>query len=162
VTDLALELHTDGRRFRANEPIALRGTYTNAGQRPLALTFWWNRRLRVTDAQGRVIAPGSGPVLPCGVGEEWTVLEPGQEHERDEPLACTQPAGRRESIGWAYALAPGSYRVTLVFEAPPSHGFSQAASDARAFHGRVESNEVTVVVEEPTERPGLLGRLFGG
>jgi hypothetical protein len=161
VTDLAIELHTGDQRSPADAPIALRATYTNVGQTPLALTFWWNRRARVTDAQGRVVAPGPGPVLPCGVGEEWVVLEPGQKHERDEPLACTQPAGRAEAIGWTHALAPGTYRVTLVFESPPPHGFSQAAPHERAFRGRVESNEVTVVVEEPTKRAGLLARLLG-
>lgn len=161
MTDLAIELRTDGRRFHAGESLALRGTYTNVGQRPLALTFWWNRRLRVTDASGGVVAPGPGPTLPCGAGEEWELLEPGQRHERDEPLGCTQPAGRPEAIGWSYALAPGTYRVALIFEAPPPHGFSQAEAHERAFRGRVESAEVTIVVEAPLKRPGLLGRLFG-
>lgn len=154
---LTLELDAAGRTFRAGEPITLRGTYRNAGSEPLALAFWWCRRMRVTGAGG-LVAPGPGPVLPCGVAEEWLVLAPGERHVRDEPLACTQPAGRAEAIGWSFDLAPGAYRVALLFEAPPAHGFTQSAPDPRAFRGRVESNEVEVRVEP---RPGLLARLFG-
>jgi len=161
--DLAIELVNDGSRRRAGESIALKGVYTNASARPLALTFWWNRTMRVLDAQGRVVPPGAGPVLPCGVAEEWSVLEPGGKLERDEPLGCTQPAGRSEPIGWSYALAPGTYRVVLVHESPPPHGFTQSSPDARAFRGRVESNEVALAIEEPEPRkPGFFSRLLGG
>src|SRR5580700_7032930 len=120
-----LEIVLQGTRQRAGDTPVLKSVFTNKGTSPLALTFWWNRSMRVVDAQGNVVAPGPGSVLPCGVKEPWLVLEPGGRVERDEPLACTQPAGRVERIGWSYELAPGSYRVTLVFEAPPKHGFSQ-------------------------------------
>lgn len=137
------------------------GRYTNHGPQPLALAFWWNRRLRVRDAAGQLVAPGPGPVLPCGVGEDWTVLAPGETHERPESLACTQPAGRREAIGWSYELAPGRYRVSLLFEAPPAHGFSQSERHPHAFQGRVESPEVTIEVLAPPAKPGLWSRLTG-
>jgi hypothetical protein len=148
-------------RLQADRTGQLKSVYRNAGKEPLALTFWWNRSMRVTDAQGRVVEPGPGPVLPCGVREEWLLLEPGASVERDEPLGCTQPAGRSEKIGWSYELAPGTYRVVLVHEAPPKHGFTQSARDPRAFTGRVESDEVTLVVAEPEKKPGFLARLFG-
>ena len=105
------------------------------------------------------VAPGPGSVLPCGVAEDLTILGPGERHARVEPLACTQPAGRTERIGWSYALAQGTYTVALVLAAPPAHGFSQHAPDPREFRGRAVSNAVRVVVE-PAPR-GLLGRLFG-
>lgn len=144
---------------------ALQGRYTNRGTSPLALAFWWNRRLRVRDAAGNELAPGPGPVLPCGVAEEWTVLAPGETHTRPEPLACTQPAGRREAIGWSYALPPGTWRVSLIFEAPAAHGFSQSEPHPHAFQGRVESPELTVVIPPPPPRSSLQGlwaRLTGG
>lgn len=137
---------------------ALRATYANGGNTPLALAFWWNRSLKVIDASGNVVAPGRGPELPCGAMEEWTVLEPGEQLVRSEALACTQPAGQSADIGWSYALGPGTYRVQLQFEAPPKHGFSQSEPNPAAFSGCVLSNEVTLTV---AEKPGLLSRLFG-
>ncbi len=133
-------------------------TFINTGAAPLALCFWWNRRLVVHDAQGREVLPGEGAVLPCGVGEDWTLLPPGGRHERNETLACTQPAGRAERIGWAYALDPGTWRVRLVFEAPPKHGFSQSEPHPLAFRGRVESNDVEWLVAPPTQ--GFFEKLF--
>ena len=124
MSHLNLELRVD-----PAAPLQFVSTYTNRGPAPLALTFWWNRRLRVLDATGVVIEPSKGPVLPCGVAEDWRVLAPGERHDEVQTLGCTQPAGRPEPIGWAYALAPGTYRVTLVFESPPAHGFSQAAPE---------------------------------
>jgi hypothetical protein len=141
-------------------PLQFISTYTNQGTAPLALTFWWNRRLRVVDTTGVVIEPAKGPVLPCGVAEDWRVLAPGERHDEVQTLGCTQPAGRSEPIGWAYALAPGTYQVTLVFESPPAHGFSQAAPHPHAFAGRVESNEVELVVPVPAPR-GFFERLLG-
>lgn len=154
MSHLHLELRVD-----PQAPHQFISTYTNRGVEPVALTFWWNRRLRVVGAQG-VIEPGKGPVLPCGAGEDWRVLAPGERHDEVQTLACTQPAGRPEPIGWSYALAPGTYRVTLVFEAPPAHGFSQAEPHPHAFTGRVESNEVELVVPVPAPR-GFFERLLG-
>ncbi len=158
---LAIELRAARPRFRAGEEIGAVATYRNTGTEPLALAFWWNRSFRVLDAAGKVVTPGPGPVLPCGIREEWTILAPGESFERAEGLACTQPAGRSESIGWSYALAPGAYRLTFVFESPPAHGFTQSAPHERAFRGRVESNPVEILVEEPERKPGFLGRLLG-
>lgn len=156
---LEIELHGPSRAFRVGEAIELTAAYHNTGSAPLALAFWWQRSMRVRDAAGRVVAPGPGPVLPCGVAEDLTLVAPGERHERTEPLACTQPAGAPERVGWSYALAPGEYGVALVFESPPAHGFTQHAADPREFRGRVESNEVRVVVEPAPK--GLLARLFG-
>lgn len=132
--------------YRAGAPISFKGVYSNIGTRPLALTFWWNRSGRLVDASGRVVPPRPGSVLPCGVGEEWLILQPGQSIEREEPLECTQPAGRPEPIGWSYALAPGTYRFTLIYESPPPHGFTQCDPHPSAFSGRIESNEIPFVV----------------
>lgn len=142
----------------STEPLELRATFRNTGEASLALAFWWNRTMRVTDGSGRVIAPGPGPVLPCGVEEEWTVLAPGAHHQRDEPLACTQPAGVELPIGWSYDLPPGRYTVVLIYEQPAAHGFTQAAPHPAAFAGRVESNPVVIEVP-PAPRRGLLGWL---
>jgi hypothetical protein len=157
MSGLTLELRVDP---TAQGP-ALIGTYVNAGPAPLALAFWWNRRLEVHDAHGALVPAGPGPVLPCGSAEDWTVLAPGQRFERDEFLGCTQPAGEAADIGWAYTLAPGSYRLRLIFEAPAAHGFTQSAPHPQAFVGRAVSNEVTWVVQ-PEPHKGLLARLFGG
>lgn len=136
-------------------------SWKNEGGEPLALTFWWNRRLEVRDAHDVAVVPGPGPVLPCGSAENWTVLAPGQTHEHAETLECTQPAGRTEAIGWSFeALPAGTYRARLIFEAPPAHGFSQAAPHPQAFTGRVESNAVEFVI--PAKPVGFLARLFGG
>jgi hypothetical protein len=161
MSELTIALAADRPCWRQDESITFTSTFTNTGSSALALTFWWNRMIRVVDARGSVVAPGPGPILPCGVAEEWTVLEPGQHLDRTEPLGCTQPAGRREPIGWSYALPPGTYRVRLVFEAPPLHGFSQSRPDPRAYRGRVETNEVELVVEPPAPKRGLLARLLG-
>jgi hypothetical protein len=130
----------------------LSSTFTNDGDAPVALAFWWNRTLRVVDAAGQLVAPGPGPVLPCGVAEDLEVVAPGASFERAESLGCTQPAGRSERIGWSYDLAPGTYRVTLIYEAPPSHGFTQHAPDPREFRGRLESNEVTLTIPVPAKK----------
>jgi hypothetical protein len=158
---LAIELRASRPRFRAGEEVDLTAVYSNGGKTPLALAFWWNRSFRVVGADGKAVAPGPGPVLPCGVQEDWTVLAPGVRFERAEGLACTQPAGRGESIGWAYSLVPGAYRLTFVFESPAAHGFTQSRPHEHAFRGRVESNEVVVVIDEPEKKPGLFGRLLG-
>lgn len=139
---LAIELVAS--RPRRAKDLALSAIYTNTGRTPLALAFWWNRSMRIVDAAGTLIAPGPGPVLPCGVAEHWQILMPGHRHQRSEPLACTQPAGRAAAIGWSYRLSPGTYGITLVFEAPPAHGFSQSEPNDHAFVGRVESQELVV------------------
>jgi hypothetical protein len=95
---------------------------------------------------------GPGPVLPCGVAEDLEVVAPGASFERVESLGCTQPAGRSERIGWSYDLAPGTYRVTLIYEAPPAHGFTQHAPDPSEFRGRLESNEVALAIPVPPKK----------
>ncbi len=133
--------------------------YENTGEAPLALAFWWHRTMRVRDANNRVIEPRPGPVLPCGAAEMLEILAPKARLERVEPLACTQPAGQRTRIGWSYPLVPGDYRIALIFEAPPAHGFRQHAADPREFVGRVESNEVAItILSAPV---GLWARLLG-
>lgn len=93
------------------------------------------------------------------MAEELEVIAPGATFERFEPFGCTQPAGRSERIGWSYALAPGSYAISLVFESPPAHGFIQHAPDPREFRGRVESNPVTLTITSPKTPPRK--KLFG-
>ncbi len=156
---LEIRLRCDRPRVREGEAITLTGIYRNVGDAPLTLAFWWHRTMRVRDAEGRVVAPGPGPVLPCGVGEDLAILGPGEEFARAEPLQCTQPAGQAASIGWSYALTAGEYGVTLVFAAPPAHGFTQHVPDPREFRGRVESDELRLAVE-PAPR-GLFRRLLG-
>lgn len=139
---LAIELVSKG-RCRVKD-LALSAIYKNTSRQPLALAFWWNRSMRIVDSQGRTVTPGPGPVLPCGVAERWQIVMPGHQVQRLEPLSCTQPAGKAATIGWSYNLTPGTYGITLVFEAPPAHGFSQSESNDYAFSGRVESRELVV------------------
>jgi hypothetical protein len=153
---LAITLTLDRAQFVEGDEIAFKGTYRNTGTAPYSLTFWWNRRMRVTDAAGKEVPPGPGPVLPCGVKEEVAVLQPGQSLERGEPMGCTQPAGRSESIGWSYTLPPGTYRAVLLFAFPPAHGFLDREADS--WTGQVESNAVEFTV---THRPTLMERIFG-
>ena len=136
-------------RARGSELVS---TFTNDGDAPVALAFWWNRTMRVVDDAGRIVVPGAGPVLPCGVAEDLELVAPGASFERTESLGCTQPAGRSERIGWSYDVAPGTYRVTLIYEAPPAHGFTQHAPDPREFRGRLESNEVAIAIPVPPKK----------
>lgn len=156
---LEIKLRSARDRYGAKDELALTATYANTGDTPLALAFWWHRTMRVRDAANRVIEPGPGPELPCGVAETLEILAPGATFSRAEPLGCTQPAGQAARIGWSYTLAPGSYRIALIFEAPPAHGFTQHAADPREFRGRVESNELAITIEPAP--PGLLAKLFG-
>lgn len=136
---------------------ALRARYINAGTSPLALAPWWTRTLVVRGADGQRIEPGPGPVLPCGAAEDWNELAPGESLELDQPLQCTQPAGQSVRIGWSYALGPGDWRVSVVMEAPATHGFTQSTPHPHAFNGRAQSNEVTLTVPPPP--PGLFERM---
>src|SRR4051812_30210093 len=134
--------------------------YINDGGAPIALTFWWNRSMRVVDAAGVVAKPSGGPVLPCGVGEDWQVLAPGETVRPNEPMLCTRPAGRTEAIGWSYEeLAAGSYTVVLVYESPAPHGFTQSRPRPQAFVGRVESSAVIVDIVEKPKKKGFIARL---
>lgn len=157
---LRVELSTTGELDDQGRP-QLRTTFINEGAEPVALTFWWNRTLEVRDAAGALVTPGQGPVLPCGAGEDWTVVGPGQRFERPDGFACTQPVGVDKPVGWSYALAPGSYRVRFLYRAPPPHGFTQSEPHPQAFTGALTSNELEVTV---TARPpkswwrSLLGR----
>lgn len=164
---LSIELKTkDGKaRARNQDEAALVAVFRNTGAAPIALTFWWSRRLRVVDAAtGAEVAPGPGPVLPCGVAEDLTVLAPGESVEHDEPFGCTQPAGETRDVGWSYALGAGTWKVSLVFEFPPAHGRTET-SDARAWRGRVETNAVTLTLDEALPARGaskpFWKRLFG-
>jgi hypothetical protein len=153
---LAITLAADQAQFVEGEDISFRGTYRNTGAAPYSLTFWWNRRMRISDATGKEVRPGPGPVLPSGVKEDVTPLAPGQSLERAEPLGCTQPAGRSETIGWSYTLPPGTYRAVLLFAFPPAHGYADRTPDA--WMGQVESNAVEFTV---VPRPSLMERLLG-
>lgn len=126
--------------------LALSAIYVNTSPKPLALAFWWNRSMRILDSEGQIVAPGPGPVRPCGVAEPWQILMPGHKCQRQEPLSCTQPAGQAAAIGWSYDLSPGTYRITLLFAAPPAHGFSQSEANEYAFTGRVKSNQIEVTL----------------
>jgi hypothetical protein len=154
---LEIKLRSARDHYRANDEPELIARYVNTGDKPLALAFWWHRTMRVRDAADRVITPEPGPVLPCGVAEHLEILAPSAAFERPEPLACTQPAGQAARIGWSYTLAPGRYRIVLVFEAPPLHGFTQHAADPREFRGKVSSNELSITIASP----GVLAKLFG-
>ena len=145
MADLAIQLVATKPRSRAKD-LALSAIYSNTGRTPIALAFWWNRSMRIVDAAGETLVPGPGPVLPCGVAESWQIVMPGRSLQRSEPLSCTQPAGQAARVGWSYMLAPGTYGITLVFEAPPAHGFSQSEPNDHAFRGRVESNQLTIEV----------------
>lgn len=139
------------------EPLELRATYRNEGAEPLGVPLWWTQRLRIADASGAELAPGPGPVLPCGIPERVQVLDPGASLVTDVPFACTQPAGQPLGIGWSYQLEPGRYRVTLIYEFPPRHGFGVERRES-CWRGRAESNPVELMV---TAKPGLMARLFG-
>jgi hypothetical protein len=154
---MQLTLSTVRETYRADEQPLLRARHTNDGVAPIALSFWWNREMRVLDSNDRVVVPAPGAVLPCGMAETLEVVEPGAAFERDEPFGCTQPGGRSENIGWSYKLAPGTYTIALVFESPPAHGFEQHEPDPREFRGRVESNPVTVTITAALPRKKLFG-----
>jgi hypothetical protein len=142
---LAIELVSNGRR--SAKELALSAIYTNTSPRPLALAFQWNRSMRIVDAQGVVVPPGPGPVLRGGGVEHWQIVMPGHRCQRPEPLSCPQPAGVAGPIGWSYKLSRGVYGITLVFEAPPAHGFSQSETSEYAFVGRVESRQLLVELD---------------
>jgi hypothetical protein len=146
-------------KYVAGESIVFKGTYANVSDESLVLTFWWNRFIKVRDAQsGEIIAPGAGPKLPCGVGEDECVIAAKSSVEREEYLGCTQPHGAEELIGWSYDLRPGSYIATLVFEYPRcNYGKSRNSSH---FTGRAESNEFQFQVEEDATQKNKQGELL--
>jgi hypothetical protein len=145
VSELTIDLTIDSARVSPGEDPELTATYRNTGAEPLTLFFWWNRFLRVTDAEGRDIPPGSGPVLPCGAAEEPTTLEPGAHFSRPEAWGCTQPAGSTAKVGWSYDLAPGTYQVRLVFESPAAHGYDPSAREPQ-WRGRIETAPIELIV----------------
>ncbi len=143
---LKITLRADGGPFKDADDVSLIATFENVGNKPFSLTFWWNRFIKVQDSDGNKVTPIGGPVLPCGVKEETETLEPGQTFERNEGLACTQPAGSKPLIGWAYKLKPGKYKVKLIFKNPPSHGHApNEAPDA--WEGKTKSNTVEMIIE---------------
>ncbi len=144
---LKVSLSSVKEKYAPGRPVQLNSTFENLGKAEMSLTFWWNRRLRITDSQGKVVVPDKGRELPCGKGESPALLAPGKTISRSEPLVCTQPKGVEQSIGWKYKLKPGTYKIALVFEAPPTHGYSINSAD-NAWKGKVVSNEVTITIEE--------------
>lgn len=147
VHGLKVTLAAASTRVKTDQDLQLSSVFENVGTTRLPLTFWWNRRLRVTDAAGNVVAPGPGPVLPCGVAETAVPLEPGKSLERKEHFGCTQPAGCDRTVGWSYHLAPGTYRIVLIYESPMPHGYDHNP-DPGAWIGKVLSNEITVKIGE--------------
>jgi hypothetical protein len=134
--------------FPTSADVQLTGVFENVGPRPLAMTFWWNRSMRITDAAGKTLVPGAGPVLPCGAAETPHLLAPGARHERTEPLGCTQCAGLSRAVGWSYTLPAGRYRIVLIYENPAPHGhWPNRVPDA--WRGRVESEPVEITIGKP-------------
>ena len=130
--------------FKGPGKVELTSVFENVGERPFTLTFWWTRFMRVVDKDGDEVRPGPGPSLPCGIPEEPTTLAPGERLERREVFGCTQPAGLDKKVGWDYDhLAPGRYRLTLVIENPPAHGYD-VHSGGKAWEGRLESGPVEI------------------
>jgi len=146
VSELEVRLELRTPRVPEGEDPELVSTLRNRGSRPLGLTLWWTRRLQIRDAAGALVEPGPGPTLPCGVAEEVTILAPGAALERAEAWSCTQPAGAPSGVGWSYQLAPGRYTLSLVYESPPPHGFTQHPPGQEVWRGRAVSNEVELEV----------------
>ena len=144
---LKVTLASAKEKYGPTEKVQLTSTFENVGKEEFSLTFWWNRRLRIVDAQGGIVPPAKGPELPCGVAETPTFLAPGKMKSRAEPLACTQPQGAPQAVGWSYKLKPGTYKIALLFEAPPTHGYDGDKSE-KAWKGKVVSNEVTITIAE--------------
>ena len=131
------------------ENATLVSTFEEVGDQPISLTFWWNRFLRITERDGRFIAAGPGPELPCGVKEMPVQLQAGVRHERSEPLACTQPSGLGKRVGWQYTLKPALYRISLLFANTSAHGYApNRAPDA--WKGRVETASVEITIDPST------------
>jgi hypothetical protein len=117
----------------------------------LHFTIWWNIRLLIIDtATNKQMTARSGPQLPCGMGEMPTTLAPGESHTKQQGVACTQPIGAVERVGWQFdALPRGRYRVYFVFRSPPPHGFGIDAAHVRdgEWRGLAVSNELEYIVE---------------
>lgn len=144
---LKVTLASAKEKYATAEAVRLTSTFENVGKEEFSLTFWWNRRLRIVDAQGHIVPPAKGPELPCGLAETPTSLAPGKMTSRTEPLGCTQPQGAPQAVGWSYKLKPGKYKIALLFEDPPTHGYGVEKSE-KAWKGKVVSNEVTITIAE--------------
>ncbi len=144
---LKVTLASAKEKYASTEAVQLTSTFENVGQAEMSLTFWWNCRLKIVDAQGNIVQPAKGRELPCGRGETPTSLAPGKTKSRAQPLGCTQPQGAPQSVGWSYKLKPGTYKIALLFEAPPTHGYDVDKSE-KAWKGKVVSNEVTITIAE--------------
>ena len=57
---MQLTLTTVRETYRADEQLELRARYTNDGTAAIALSFWWNREMRVVDSNGVVVVPARG------------------------------------------------------------------------------------------------------
>jgi len=144
---LKIVLTSAKEKFNVGEEVLLDSVFENVGEKEISLTFWWDRKLIVRDLEGNAIAPGKGPELPCGIPEIPEVLLPGKTVSRQEPLACTQPSGVSQSIGWSYDLGPGTYKIALILESPPAHGYGVNRAK-NAWNGKVISNEVIIAIGE--------------
>jgi len=133
--------------FKGPAKVELTSVFENVGDKAFTMTFWWTRSIRVIDKAGDEVRPGPGPSLPCGIPEEPTTLAPGQSMERREVFGCTQPAGLDKKVGWDYdRLPPGRYRLTLVIENPPRHGYD-VHSGGDAWEGKLETEPVDIVIK---------------
>lgn len=123
--------------------IKLESIFENVGDKRINLTFWWNRFIEIQNAEtGEVIAPGPGPVRPCGMGEDITSIDPQKSFDREEYIGCTQPAGQTQNIGWSYDLKSGRYNAKLIFEYPPSR-HNYGGRQGGLWQGKVVSNSVS-------------------
>jgi hypothetical protein len=144
---LRVSLVSKKKRFKDAISVELTGIFENVGDKPFTLAFWWIRFIRVVDKNGKVVRPGPGPALPCGIAEDPTTLAPGDRFERREGLACTQPAGLNKKVGWDYDhLPPGKYRVSLIMQNPPAHGYD-VHSDGEAWKGKLETEPIEIEIK---------------
>lgn len=94
--------------------------FHNDLDRELQLLIFPHWRLIVQrEADGVLVQPAAGPLLPCGFAEQPTPVPPHGSVDNLRTLACTQPFGAQETIGFSYEhLEPGLYRIHAVFQNP--------------------------------------------
>jgi hypothetical protein len=142
---LHITLKAPKKPFKNGKDSSLTAVFENVGSKSFSLTFWWVGFFRIKDEKGKLVVPGPGPVLPCGVKEGTTKMIPGDIREETQTFGCTQPAGLKIKVGWEYDLKPGKYSVIFIYENPAAHG--HAVNDAKdAWKGRVETDPIQIVV----------------